>query len=202
MLDVDQRCTQTSRATVGTCTCPTRTHALVVSLRRKTPCAAACIRYRSNGWRQRRETRTRWRPRRSRPKKSFSSGRPSSSKTPRLGCSTRKKRKRLFDARDQNKSSWRAGFVSHAAPRCSTQPLTPFSARSHRPSTRCLPRASKKRLATAKEHMFRDSQKLYALRQEEANLIAEICGAQVSMVEMLERLKAKLEFQSTGLSEL
>lgn len=35
MLDVDQRCTQTSRATVGTCTCPTRTHALVVSLRRK-----------------------------------------------------------------------------------------------------------------------------------------------------------------------
>lgn len=44
-------------------------------------------------------------------------------------------------------------------------------------------RASKKRLGTAKEHMFRDSQKLYALRQEEANLIAEICGAQVGIVE-------------------
>ena len=49
--------------------------------------------------------------------------------------------------------------------------------------------------------MFRDSQKLYALRQEEANLIAEICGAQVSMVEMMDRLKAKLEFH-TGVSEL
>lgn len=40
-------------------------------------------------------------------------------------------------------------------------------------------RASKKRLTTVKDVMFRDSQKLYALRQEEANLIAEICGAQV-----------------------
>lgn len=40
-------------------------------------------------------------------------------------------------------------------------------------------RMSKKRLSTVKELMFRDSQKLYTFRQEEANLIAEICGAQV-----------------------
>lgn len=39
--------------------------------------------------------------------------------------------------------------------------------------------------------MFRDSQKLYALRQEEANLIAEICGAQVSIMEKLKRLTIK-----------
>ena len=55
----------------------------------------------------------------------------------------------------------------------------------------CVPRASKKRLASAKELMFRDSQKLYALRQEEANLIAEICGAQVSKVD---KLKCHLKF--------
>lgn len=30
--------------------------------------------------------------------------------------------------------------------------------------------------------MFRDSQKLYALRQEEANFIAEITGAQVRVL--------------------
>lgn len=39
-------------------------------------------------------------------------------------------------------------------------------------------RAANKRLNMAKEAMFKDSQKLYVLRQEEANLIAEICGAQ------------------------
>lgn len=39
-------------------------------------------------------------------------------------------------------------------------------------------RAAKKSLAGVKEGMFRDSQRLFAFRQEEANLIADICGAQ------------------------
>eukprot|EP00752_Nemacystus_decipiens_P012053 g10686.t1 len=62
-------------------------------------------------------------------------------------------------------------------------------------------KASKKRLATAKELMFRDSQKLYALRQEEANLIAEICGAQATMKNLQTKVHA-LDQEQTRQQEL
>lgn len=74
-------------------------------------------------------------------------------------------------------NSHSASYCSHPTPCCPSLPhLTPPPTALRAPTN---PRASKKRLATAKELMFRDSQKLYALRQEEANFIAEICGAQV-----------------------
>ncbi|CAM9894366.1 unnamed protein product [Ectocarpus sp. 12 AP-2014] len=62
-------------------------------------------------------------------------------------------------------------------------------------------KASKKRLATAKELMFRDSQKLYALRQEEANFIAEICGAQATMKNLQTKVHA-LDQEQTRQQEL
>ncbi|CAN0544629.1 unnamed protein product, partial [Ectocarpus sp. 8 AP-2014] len=49
--------------------------------------------------------------------------------------------------------------------------------------------------------MFRDSQKLYALRQEEANFIAEICGAQATMKNLQTKVHA-LDQEQTRQQEL
>lgn len=98
----------------------------------------------------------------------------------------------------QNTLDVEAGFLSATAPCCSHTKynhfLVPFPVPSRPLSMHRVPRASKKRLATAKELMFRDSQKLYALRQEEANLIAEICGAQASIVDELKAEKRTDDF--------